>query len=572
MARTQLEANAEKSGSLFIDNLFLRWISISVTAGMGGVLAGWFYISNGALDIHNNFHSLSALVWGFMVLVGGYFFPRLVAFPGALVMLFPVAIFMPTPEKDENDFRHLRGVRVVKGSKLADKTRDGDGCEQMYWGALPIPRSAEITGFLLVGAPGSGKSVAIHEGMMPVISRRGDGCFISDRSGLFVSRYFDAAGGDRILNPLDDRGVAWSPLAEIQQPWDTKTIAKSLVPDRAGEGGEWSRYAQNLVAAILLYCWTQGKTNSDVYRLAVIADQEELVEVVAGTAAAPYLSPGNERMLGSIRGVAGEALASLEYLRPTAGRDGFSIRQYVLKRGPEKRGRLFFPYLPDQRLALQSLVSACADVFATAVMMLPESRDENRYFLIMDELSSLAKVATLEEFLTNGRKHGGAAILGVQNIAQMYERYGKDTTQTMVSSISSWLILCTGRDEGTAEYMSKSIGDRQISRTVKSEGGNREHRTWNESEQVVIERAVLPSEIQALPPLRGYARLAGHPVARVQLTPNDSPLMAEAFVPWKGDAPAEVEAVAAAEPTPTPTIPRERRIPTGNADLDELDL
>jgi type IV secretory pathway TraG/TraD family ATPase VirD4 len=452
--------------------------------------------------------------------VAGYFFPRLITFPVWLVVFILKAMAAEAP----SSVRHLRGARVVRGSELADETRADDGREQMYWGALPIPRVAETTGFLLVGAPGSGKSVAIHEGMMPVISRRGDSCFISDRSGLFVSRYFDAHRGDQILNPLDARAAPWSPLAEIQHPWDTKTMAKSLVPDRTGEGGEWSRYAQNLVAAILLYCWNREETNGELYRLAVIADQDELVEVVAGTAAAPYLAPGNERMLGSIRGVAGEALASLEYLRPTVGRDGFSIREYVLKQG---RGRLFFPYMPDQRLALQSLVSACADVFSTAVMMLPESRnaDAQRSFLVMDELSSLAKVATLEEFLTNGRKHGGAAILGVQNIAQMYERYGRDGTQTMISSLASWLILRTGSDEGTAEHMSKSIGDRQIARKIltNAQEGIVEV-TKSSTEQVVIERTILPSEIQALSPLRGFARLAGHPVAKVQLTPNDAPL------------------------------------------------
>ncbi len=552
-------AKAKEKDPLGFDNLFIRWIYIAINAAIFGFLAGVLF--------SNDFDLLNALFWGGLLCVAGYFFPRLTTFPVWLIVLIVKAMGAEAP----SNVRHLRGARVVRGSELAEETLAEDGREQMYWGALPIPRSAEATGFLLVGAPGSGKSVAIHEGMMPMISSRGDSCFISDRSGLFVSRYFDANRGDRILNPLDARAVAWSPLAEIQQPWDTKTMAKSLVPDRAGEGGEWSRYAQNLVAAILLYCWSQGKTNGELYRLALVADQDELVDIVAGTAAAPYLSPGNERMLGSIRGVAGEALASLEYLRPTAGRDGFSIRRYVLNDKPGGRGRLFFPYMPDQRLALQSLVSACADVFSTAVMMLPESRDTTaqRCFLVMDELSSLAKVASLEDFLTNARKHGGAAILGVQNIAQMYERYGRDGTQTMVSSLASWLILRTGSDEGTAEYMSKSIGDQQISRKVLSESLSSQPGSASHQEQIVIERAVLPSEIQALPPLRGFARLAGHPVARVQLTPTDAVLVAEPFVPWTREAPAEVEAVAAAEPAPT--VPRER-IPTGSAELDQLDL
>jgi type IV secretory pathway TraG/TraD family ATPase VirD4 len=75
--------------------------------------------------------------------------------------------------------------------------------------------------------------------------------------------------------------------------------------------------------------------------------------------------------------------------------------------------------------------------------------------------------------------------------------------------LSSWLVLrCS--DAETSEYVSKYIGDTEVSRMTKSEstsetGGGSDSR----NEQIQTQRAVMPVELQRLANLQGFFKLAG---------------------------------------------------------------
>ncbi|MDA8260700.1 MAG: type IV secretion system DNA-binding domain-containing protein [Betaproteobacteria bacterium] len=450
----------------------------------------------------------------------------------------------------------LRGAQVVFGADLAQQLKSKNKVEskkgtqadipEMDFGGIPVPFKRENTGFMVAGSPGTGKSVAIHSGMMPTMIKRGDRAFIADRSGLFVSRYYNPKNGDVILNPLDSRAVSWSPLAEIKNPWDCKTIAKSLVPDTAGEGtaGEFQKYAQTFLQSILTYCFENGLANSDIYHLAVQANIDELREKLGDTPAAAQIAEGNERMFGSIRAIVATYVDPIEYLHPHAGVNGFSIKDYVLN--GKSKGRIFFNYMPDQMDMMKAMVATCMDIFALSVMSLPENPHGRRIWIIADEFASLGRVQSMENYLTNARKHGGSAILGLQNISQFFQLFGEHSAKTMLTSMASWLIL-RAADPDTAEFMSKAIGDKQISRTItntsdtsSNDGGSS---TTSQNQQINIERAVLPSELSALPDLVGYIRLGDLPTAKVKLRlPGHAEPVAEPYVP------AEMRARNAAKP------------------------
>ena len=79
------------------------------------------------------------------------------------------------------------------------------------FGGVPLPYAFEPYHLLISGATGTGKSVAITPAL-GALRRRGDRAVIADAGGLFTARYLQA--GDVLLNPLDERAVPWSPLAE----------------------------------------------------------------------------------------------------------------------------------------------------------------------------------------------------------------------------------------------------------------------------------------------------------------------------------------------------------------------
>lgn len=427
---------------------------------------------------------------------------------------------------------HIRGAALADEKIVAKQLKHAKS--RFSVGAVPVPVELETRGFLLAGSPGTGKSQTLTHALDAL---RADGAtaVIADASGIYTSRYFSAGGkgfADAILNPFDQRCVKWSPLAELESQADIPALAKSLVPDGEGPAAEWNSYAQTFVEAVLEHCLSAGLGNGELFRILVVADLEELREVCAGTPAQPLVADGNERMFGSIRGIASSSAKFLQYLDENAdAQNGFSIRRYLQS---DNAGYLFLSYQQQHRDALKHMIACCVDVASRAVLSLPPSHDR-RVIFALDELPLLGKIQSIVDLATNGRKHGAMIFAGLQTVAQLRELYGQETSQTLLACLGSWLVLRVS-DAATAEYMSKYIGDEEKTRIVKSGGEsgsmtNGTSKSENWQEQVVKDRVVLPSELQQMPDLRGVFNLAGPvPSAVVNLRIAAAHTAAEAFV------------------------------------------
>lgn len=376
-------------------------------------------------------------------------------------------------------------------------------------GGVNIPRSAEPYHFFVVGSTGSGKSVAITR-LMDEIEERGDIALVVDSGGEFCSRYM-RPGRDAVLNPFDDRCVTWSPTAEMAGPWDAEALAKSMIPDGVGESKEWNGYAQTLVTSVLRKLDEQGKRSiKNLLYYIQAAPVEELQPLLAGTPAAAQLV--SDKTFGSIRTIAANYLATYAYLSDSD--NPFSISKFIKA---EKPGFLFMTYRDDQLDSLRNMISCALDIAARTILALP-ANSHRRVWLIIDEFASIGKVQSIEAVATKARKMGGCLLIGLQSVSQLKDRYGEHGAQTILSCLSSWLVLrCSDAD--TAEYVSKYIGDTEISRMTRSEsasdtGGG----TDSLNEQIQTQRAVMPIELQRLKNLEGFFKLAGdYPICQVQL-------------------------------------------------------
>jgi hypothetical protein len=117
---------------------------------------------------------------------------------------------------------------------------------------------------------------------------------------------------------------------------------------------------------------------------------------------------------------------------------------------------------------------------------------------------------------------GGMAM--ANRIAQVSGTYGAAAAQTIVENCGNTLILrCSSSENGgTAQFASRLIGEREVVRRQTSRGRDRgwglsvgnARRSTTISEQHVTESAVMASEIERLPDLCGYLKLASSPAWR----------------------------------------------------------
>lgn len=460
----------------------------------------------------------------------------------ALGIAFAYRLLLASPGRRSE---HVRGTRLVRFRFAWLRRRLVFDRWKLRIGGVVFPKKLQPQHLLITGATGAGKSQTLH-GMLDAIRGRGDRVIVTD-IGAEALRGF-GVGGDMLLNPLDARGAAWSPFAELDSAADAERLAKSMIPDhQEGMEREWFIYSQALVAAVLKRLVERGEaTNGALLHALTLATPSELEALVSGLPAQALFHPGAEKMLASVRGIVGTYLAPYTYLPADAGAKSWSIRRHVR----EGRGWLWLSYREDQAAALRPLLAAWIGEAVSAILSLaPDAK--RRHWLLLDEVASLGRVQGLSDALTKGRKYGLCAMVGLQSVAQLRETYGRDGAQTLLSCLSSQLLL-RANDPETAEYASLHLGEREVVREIVSRSHERNRHTI--TPQHSLERLVLPSQIQSLPNRIGYLRLAGQDIVRrVKIPLVKRATTVESFVPKK-------PAVAAAQPSPpavpTPAPPR----------------
>jgi hypothetical protein len=421
--------------------------------------------------------------------------------------------------------------RVRPGRRSRDTARVHERGAALTLAGVRVAESDETKHFKLIGTTGTGKSTAIHE-LLAVALARGDRAVIADPDGGYLRRFYDARRGDVVLNPFMESARKWDLFGEITDAYDVEQLARSLVPDHEGADRSWRGYARTFLTAVTRQAHAAGVRDvAELYRLLTIARAGELRTLVEGTPAQPFLEEHNGRMFDSIRSVTSSAVAALEHVSQQRT-PLLSIREWVRAgratngSGAAARpqsGVLFIPYRAGQIAALHSQISAWMRLAIFETLNAEEG--DQRLWFIVDELDALGPIDGLKDALARLRKFGGRCVLGFQSIAQVSSTYGEGSAHTIVENCGNTLLLrCSGSEGGgTSRFASGLIGEREVRRTTASR--SQRDVEWfgsrTRSEHFATELALLPAQVEQLPDLSGYLKLASRPGwLRVALLPD----------------------------------------------------
>jgi type IV secretory pathway TraG/TraD family ATPase VirD4 len=473
--------------------------------------------------------------------------------PASITVGALVYLLIDHPD-DRREGKQLRGLKLITPRQLSRELRrialpgDGPGIELV---GVQTLRSLECEHFLIDGATGTGKSMAIRS-VLRQIQARGDLAVVVDPECEYVSEFHRQARGDLILNPVDERCPYWSPWLELSERYyqaDAAMLAASLIPEpaRGYESGSdhFFRQSSRTLLESLLQVATPREPHSIPKQLEL--DREKLKQALSGTPAYSLIDPGAHEQGAGIVATVANATRPFLYLPPADGRSPWSALQW----SEHPQGWLFLTMRDASNSAALPLANLWLDLIVGR--LLGSGDQQRKIWIVVDELPVLGRQANLETLVTRGRKRGLAAVLGFQSIAQLRRIYGNEQAAVLASMPSTKLILRVDEPE-TAAFLARQIGEREtLHEELGMSAGQDDHR-FSIHPARRTEAVVMAAEIQRLPKLEGYLCIAGLDRARVRIKPCLPQRRQREFIPRALRQPATT--APAADSVVCPAIPR----------------
>ncbi len=179
---------------------------------------------------------------------------------------------------------------------------------------------------------------------------------------------------------------------------------------------------------------------------------------------------------------------------------------------------LFISTQARHRKSVRPLISMWMSMATLYLQSMGENADRRVWF-IMDEAPSLQRIPQFEETLAEGRKFGGCFVIGIQNMPQLINSYGREVAKAIFDLLNTRIY---GRSPSAevAKMVEEELGNqrRREAREQNSYGLDQVRDGISIGKDKVSQPIVDYEEVMQLRNLKFYVRLPGeYPVVKLAL-------------------------------------------------------
>ena len=450
---------------------------------------------------------------------------------GIMILLISIFFIYKGFKKTGEEFK--RGASFSEFEKVKNqitKVNNKEGYEAYKVGNMPYPHLAEMQHSLVIGANGMGKTILISE-IVEQIRKRGDKAIIYDKKGDYTKWFYNPSK-DKILNPFDERSEMWSLMSEIDNVASVKQMARAFIPEKENQGGDnkiWEEAGRIAFTEIVnkLHAAGEELTNREIVDKILKSTITEVSKILKNTYGQSIVDANSPRTASSVLFVLASHFNSLK-LTNSKPNESFSIRDWILN--SEQDSMLFLTSQQSLLSELSPLQTAWMEI-AIGGILSKKADDDKKTWVIIDELPAINKIPSLSDALATTRSYGGCFVLGMQNIAQLREVYGRNGAQSISSECNTRCIF-QSNDADTAKWMSDNIGEIEITEFKEglSYGANTIRDGVNVSKQDKVKPVLLPSEIMNLRRLNLILKMPDYPAVRAAVKYKKREMIEEPFI------------------------------------------
>lgn len=471
--------------------------------------------------IHDAFGQSDAYPRAIEIIV--YYLKRYVFFTSSVYLLYPLVLWQYRKIAQKYlEPRHIRGARLIEVAELKRQLKRED-CN-ITLGEVPVPRNIETQHFLILGKPGSGKTVCLSSVIEKLSGQKG---VVYDFKGDYTERFF-REDEDLLFNPLDSRCLPWNIFSDIHTVADIEAISHSLIPP--GQSTDTEKYfsdaARAVLTGIIRHCISTGrKTNRDLWQI-VSSPVSRIAEILSRTTGGEkgyvHIQDAASKQAMGVHSTLMQYAQALEYMQNLDG--DFSVSEFVRSDRP---GFIYITNYSDLRDTIRPILSLFIDLVSRKLLALSDDLNR-RFYFVVDEFGTLQRLSSIVQLLTLSRSKGGSVFLGIQDIGQVDKLYGKELRQAISNACGSSVMFSVA-DPETAKFLSEKVGEREISEVEESQSmGPEDMRDGiSLSRRKRVEKLLLPSQFLDLPNLHAYVKLPGYDVVKTRFVWKHYPHRAE---------------------------------------------
>jgi hypothetical protein len=354
--------------------------------------------------------------------------------------------------------------------------------DTIFWAMQRLPEIEAPQHFLVCGAVGSGKTIAIRLLLQSIAHRFKPGWKRPEQLVVFDAKVdavpqLAALGLSPedpqvwILNPQDKRSAVWNVAEAVSEPLMARHFATLVVPEeRQATAPYFADAARELVYCVVIALSTVAGTEWTLRDLLCALESRENIRKI--TARSPRAKVLAQRILRDDQHASGvlstlgtklgrfEQVAALWHSNQGARR--FTIREFLSKPGVLILGN--DPLLRDSFWPINAML---LKALSQHILRGPNVGSPRHWF-ILDEFRAMEKVECIHDLLNRGRSKGASVLLGIQSIVGLIDVYGRFAANDLLSACSYKTFLRLG-DPETAEWAEKLFGKVRQTEEVRSE-------------------------------------------------------------------------------------------------------
>jgi hypothetical protein len=377
----------------------------------------------------------------------------------------------------------LRGRKLIPYAEIYKKALKtiSPGQPYLWWGMLPISPKEATKNFLIVGAPGYGKSLSIELALnciVPEIRTDTDSRMVIYDAKSDMGPFIAARKGEgcplETLDPFAAGCVAWDMAKDIRTPKDASEVVSALIPETNDQQPFFPNYTR------LLF---QGVMESFMLNSPGVWTLRDVLLAMKSPQRLQTVLCRNEHTKGIWDNLHEDrtrdnVLSTLEIERRrysiiAAAWDRIwndTSRRLSLNDWLKKPGILLLGQATAEGSPVRVLNQIVLHRLSEKIDTLPNS-STRRIWFILDELTDLHRVKGLELLLRRGRSKGVALMAGFQTDPGMEAVFGKERKQE-ITALFGYQSFVGMHDRATADWASSQFGQQELIeyRINKAEG------------------------------------------------------------------------------------------------------